>query len=157
MMVVIVDPQQKTLTLLSIPRDSWVPLLFDGKTAVYNKVNTAYAFAQDPSLYPDRVSRYTGPQGPGNFAMDTVSRLLGIPITYYLGLDFQGFRDMISAVVAGYSADPLRPGPTSALVIDKDIIHHSKITNETLSRCADRLKEYRLPTYVPKLNVLECL
>lgn len=26
MMVVIVDPHQKTLSLLSLPRDSWVPL-----------------------------------------------------------------------------------------------------------------------------------
>jgi len=98
MMVVIVDPPHKTLTLLSLPRDSWVPLLFDGRTAVYNKVNTAYAFAQDPTLYPDRLARYTGSQGPGNFAMDTASRLLGVPITYYLGLDFQGFRDMINTV-----------------------------------------------------------
>lgn len=98
MMVVIVDPRQKTLTLLSLPRDSWVPLLFNGKTAVYNKINTAYAFAKDPTLYPDREDRYSGNHGPGNFAMDTASRLLGIPVTYYLGLDFQGFRDMINAV-----------------------------------------------------------
>ncbi|MGH2458556.1 MAG: LCP family protein [Chloroflexota bacterium] len=98
MMVVIVDPRRKTLTLLSLPRDSWVPLLFNGKTAVYNKVNTAFAFAKDPSLYPDREDRYTGDHGPGNFAMDTTSRLLGIPVTYYFGLDFQGFRDMINAV-----------------------------------------------------------
>jgi len=98
MMVVIVDPPQRTLTLLSLPRDSWVPLYFDGATATYNKVNTAYAFAQDPSLFPERLSRYRGDQGAGNFAMDTVSRLLGIPIQYYLGLDFQGFREMIDAV-----------------------------------------------------------
>ena len=98
MMVVIVDPNQKTLTLLSLPRDSWVPLYFNGKTADYNKINTAYAFAKDPTVYPDRLARYQGDQGAGNFAMDTVSRLLGIPIQYYLGLDFQGFRDMIDAV-----------------------------------------------------------
>ncbi len=98
MMVVIVDPNRKSLTLLSLPRDSWVPLLFDGKTAVYNKVNAAYAFAEDPSLYPNRLERYRGSHGPGTFAADTVSRLLGIPVQYYLSLDFQGFRDMIDAV-----------------------------------------------------------
>jgi LCP family protein required for cell wall assembly len=98
MMVTIVDPEKKTLTLLSLPRDSWVPMEFDGKTAVYNKINTAYAFAMDPSLYPDRLSRYTGDKGPGTFTADTVSQLLGIPVTYYLALDFQGFRDMINAV-----------------------------------------------------------
>jgi LCP family protein required for cell wall assembly len=97
-MVVIVDPNRKSLTLLSLPRDSWVPMLFDGKTAVYNKINTAYAFAEDPTVYPNRLEQYSGAHGPGTFAMDTVSRLLGIPIRYYLSLDFQGFRDMINAV-----------------------------------------------------------
>jgi LCP family protein required for cell wall assembly len=98
MMVVIVDPARKSLTLLSLPRDSWVPMSFDGKTIIYNKVNTAYAFAEDASAYPDRLDRYRGTHGPGTFAADTVSRLLGIPIQYYLSLDFQGFRDMINAV-----------------------------------------------------------
>lgn len=97
-MVVIVDPAQKTLTLLSIPRDSWVPLMFDGKDAVYNKVNTAYAFAKDPSLYPDRLSKYTGDHGAGTFSEDTISRLIGVPIKYYITLDFVGFRQMIDAV-----------------------------------------------------------
>ena len=96
--VAIADPSQKTLTLLSIPRDCWVPLLFDGSSAVYNKVNTAYAFARDSSLYRNRLSRYTGDQGAGNFASDTVTRLLGIPISNYLSLDFAGFREMIDAV-----------------------------------------------------------
>jgi LCP family protein required for cell wall assembly len=98
MMVVIVDPDQKSLTLLSIPRDSWVPLAFDGTSAVYNKVNTAYAFAEDDSLYPDRLPRYAGKQGAGVFASDTVSRILGVPIRYFVGLDFSGFRQMIDAV-----------------------------------------------------------
>ncbi|HEY8475955.1 MAG TPA: LCP family protein [Chloroflexota bacterium] len=96
--VAIVDPTKKTVTLLSIPRDSWVPLVFDGKTAVYNKVNTAYAFARDRSVYPTRLARYTGANGAGVFAMDTVSRLLGIPLSYYVAIDFAGFRKMIDAV-----------------------------------------------------------
>lgn len=96
--VAIANPAQKTLTLLSVPRDCWVPLLFDDKTAVYNKVNTAYAFAKDQSLYRNRLPRYTGGNGAGNFAADTVSRILGIPISNYLSLDFDGFRQMIDAV-----------------------------------------------------------
>lgn len=98
MMVVVVDAERKSLTLLSLPRDSWVPMSMNGKTTEYNKINTAYAFAKDPSLFPDRLPRYGGDSGAGNFASDTVSRLLGIPIRYYLALDFQGFRDMIDAV-----------------------------------------------------------
>ncbi|HLH73376.1 MAG TPA: LCP family protein [Chloroflexota bacterium] len=98
MMVVIVDPSRKTLTLLSLPRDAWVPLAFNTGDVVYNKLNTAYAFAKDPTLYSDRLAQYTGDQGAGTFATDTVSRLLGIPVKNYLTLDFQGFRDMIDAV-----------------------------------------------------------
>ncbi|HUX88870.1 MAG TPA: LCP family protein [Chloroflexota bacterium] len=97
-MVVVVDPVGKTLTLLSLPRDIWTPILFDGQTPVYNKLNTAYAFAEDSSLFPNRLPRYTGDNGAGNLAMDTVSRLIGVPVRYYVGLDFQGFRDMIDAV-----------------------------------------------------------
>jgi LCP family protein required for cell wall assembly len=98
LMVVIVDPTRKSLTLLSIPRDAWVPMAFIGSSTMYNKVNTAYALAQDSSVYPDRLKKYTGAEGPGTFAMDTVSRLVGIPIRYYLALDFQGFREAIDAV-----------------------------------------------------------
>jgi len=98
MMLVVVDPAQKTLSLLSFPRDSWVPMSFNGTTSIYSKINTAYAFAEDPSLYSDRLSKYTGSRGAGTFAADTVSNLLGVPIRYYLALDFTGFRQMIDAV-----------------------------------------------------------
>src|SRR5262249_29467236 len=63
MMVLIVDPARKTLTMLSLPRDAWVPMSFDGKTQIYNKVNTAYAFAMNSSFYPNRLDRYKGNQG----------------------------------------------------------------------------------------------
>ncbi|MHB1133846.1 MAG: LCP family protein [Chloroflexota bacterium] len=98
MMVVIVDPNQKTLAMLSLPRDTWAPMVFDGKNAIYNKLNCAYAFAKDSSLYRNRLARYTGKNGAGRFAADTVSRLLGIPINNYMAIDFQGFRNMIDAV-----------------------------------------------------------
>ena len=98
MMVLIVDPDQKTVTMLSLPRDLWVPLNFDGSQPVYNKVNTAYAFARDSRLYPQRLPRYRGDGGAGRFAKDTVAHVLGIPIDYYLALDFQAFRDLIDAV-----------------------------------------------------------
>ena len=98
MMVIIVDPNQKTLTLLSIPRDAWVPILFDGQKAVYSKINTAYAYARDSSLYRNRLDKYTGNQGAGTLVMDTVGRILGIPISNYLAMDFDGFREMINTV-----------------------------------------------------------
>ncbi len=97
-MLAVADPGKKTLTLLSLPRDSWVPLQFDGKTASYSKLNTAYALAKDAGLYRSRLARYVGSRGAGNFAKDTVARVLGVPIENYVGLDFQGFREMIDTV-----------------------------------------------------------
>lgn len=96
--VVIVDPERKTLTMLSVPRDTWVPMSFDGKSTFYHKINTAYAFAKDPSLYPNRKPEYRGSKGAGTFVSDTLSRVLGVPIKYYLALDFAGFRQAIDAV-----------------------------------------------------------
>ena len=53
MMVVIVNPAKKSLTLLSLPRDSWVPLSFTGsKPDSYDKLNTAYAYAHDAGCTP---------------------------------------------------------------------------------------------------------
>lgn len=43
------------------------------------------------------------------------------------------------------------------LVIDNYIIHKSKITQATLDKYADRLEIFALPTYSPKLNVIERL
>jgi polyisoprenyl-teichoic acid--peptidoglycan teichoic acid transferase len=97
-MVAIMDPAKKSVTLLSLPRDSWVPLLLDGKTPMYDKVNAAYADGKETTLYPGRLSRYTGGSGAGNFTKDTISRLLGIPITNFMALDFAGFREMIDTM-----------------------------------------------------------
>jgi len=98
MMVAIADPDRKTVALLSLPRDIWAPALFDGRQPVYGKLNTVYAYAMDPHLYPQRLARYQGQRGAGTLARDTVARLLGIPIDSYLALDFAGFRALIDAV-----------------------------------------------------------
>jgi len=48
-------------------------------------------------------------------------------------------------------------GPKVVLVVDNYIIHHSKQTQALLERYADRLRVLPLPTYAPKLNVIELL
>lgn len=98
MMVAVVDPVQRSVALLSVPRDLWVPLAFSERTKVNSKLNTAYAYAMDSGSYPDRLAEYRGKQGAATFAMDTVSRVLGIPMSYYLTIDFAGFRQMIDSV-----------------------------------------------------------
>ncbi|HEX9016131.1 MAG TPA: LCP family protein, partial [Chloroflexota bacterium] len=103
-MVLSLKPSTRQAALISIPRDLWVPISFDGKTSIYNKANTAYAFARDSSLYKDRLPRYAGKQGAGTLSSDTLARLLGVPISYYLALDFEGFRQAIN-IVGGIDID----------------------------------------------------
>lgn len=71
--------------------------------------------------------------------------------------DSAGFGDLVAALIARYAPTPLPLGRKIVLVVDNYIIHHSKITEETLRPYADRLTLFRLPTYAPKLNVIEWL
>lgn len=73
MIVVTVDPETNTTTMLSIPRDAYVYIEGYG----YDKINHAYAF------------------GGAELAVQTVENFLDIPIDYYVAMDFQGFVDLI--------------------------------------------------------------
>ena len=84
MIVVTVDPATKTAGILSIPRDLWVTVPGFGE----HKINTAH-FIGDMEKYPGG--------GPA-LAKKTVRNLLGIPIDYYVRVNFTGFERLIDAV-----------------------------------------------------------
>jgi LCP family protein required for cell wall assembly len=71
-----IDPQQQTATLLSIPRDSRVEVPGYGTT----KINAA-AFRGGPSL-----------------VIETVTEFTGLPISHYIEMDFNGFRELVDAL-----------------------------------------------------------
>ncbi len=71
-----VDPQNKTVTLISVPRDTRVTIEGHGE----QKINAAYAFG--------------GPSG----AIDAVSDLAGVPINHYAEIDFDGFEAIVDAL-----------------------------------------------------------
>lgn len=68
-----------------------------------------------------------------------------------------GFCELVQAIVAHYCPGPIYIGPKVVLVIDNYIIHKSKITQAVLAQYADRLEVFSLPTYSPKLNLIEHL
>ncbi len=85
MIVLSVDPASKTGAMLSIPRDLWVPIPgYDTE----GKINTAH-FIGDLERYPGG--------GPA-LAMATVQYNLGIPIQYYVRLNFGGFEKLIDLI-----------------------------------------------------------
>lgn len=80
-MVMSIDPKTKDAAMLSIPRDLYVKIpSSDTSRAQYGKINAANA--------------YGGPE----LAARTVSNVIGVPIHYYILLDFSGFRQAVDAV-----------------------------------------------------------
>ncbi|MBI1801675.1 MAG: LCP family protein [Chloroflexi bacterium] len=84
MIVVSLDPTSKSVAMLSIPRDLWVPIPGYGE----NRINTAY-FTGDFRNYPG---------GGAALAKKTVQYNFGIPIHYYITINFVGFRKMVDTL-----------------------------------------------------------
>jgi LCP family protein required for cell wall assembly len=81
-MVASIDPQNKKIAFLSIPRDLYVPIEGYGST----KINYAHAYGE---MYPQETGG-----GPA-VAKETVSKILDLPIHYYVRADFDGFTQLV--------------------------------------------------------------
>ena len=71
-----VDPKNKKVTLVSIPRDTYVDMEEHGR----GKINSAYSF------------------GGAAYATKVVSKLAGVPISHYAEVDMDGFAQVVDAV-----------------------------------------------------------
>nr|WP_275583908.1 LCP family protein [Scopulibacillus daqui] len=76
MVVVTVNPKQKSMKMLSIPRDTLTAIPGHKQ----DKINAAYAY------------------GGVELSVKTVERMLKIPIDYYIKLNMDGFKDLIDAI-----------------------------------------------------------
>ncbi len=77
LMLVRADPGEKTISLLSFPRDLNVPIDCPGHTPFVAKINAAYATC--------------GAIG----SLRTVRELTGLPINYIITINFRGFRQLV--------------------------------------------------------------
>jgi polyisoprenyl-teichoic acid--peptidoglycan teichoic acid transferase len=100
MIVVSIDQTNKVVRLLSIPRDLWVYIPGHG----YNRINTA-------DLWGELAKSGGGPER----VKQTVYQNLGIPIDYYIRVDFQGFMKIIDTL-GGVDIDVECPLPDIKLV-----------------------------------------
>ena len=75
--VLTVNPNNNSIKMLSIPRDTRTEIVGKGKE---DKINHAYAFGGIP------------------MAMDTVENFLDIPIDYYIEVNMEGFKDIVNSV-----------------------------------------------------------
>lgn len=84
MMVLTIDPINRTAGMLSVPRDLWVNI----PGFEYGRINTAYQLGE----------AYQIPGGGPQLATDTVAHLLGVPIDYYAQVDFGAFVRFIDEI-----------------------------------------------------------
>jgi LCP family protein required for cell wall assembly len=85
LMLVRADPQQNTLSLLSLPRDLDVPIYCNPTTpTTTDRINSAWSTC--------------GAQG----TLDTVQKLTGIPINYLVTINFHGFKLIVNKLHGVY-------------------------------------------------------
>ena len=108
MMLLTVDPNNRTAGMLSIPRDLWVNI--PGYN--YGKINTAYYIGE----------AYDLPGGGPALAIQTVEGFLGVKINYYAQVDFSAFVAFIDEiggieidVPQEITVDPIGPRNTVTL------------------------------------------
>jgi anionic cell wall polymer biosynthesis LytR-Cps2A-Psr (LCP) family protein len=89
---------QKRVVLVSIPRDLWVQIPYDGKDGMKSKINAAYAIGVDSKNYSNKIERYTGSTGGGNLASDVLKTVTNLSSDHYITLDFSGFEQAIDSI-----------------------------------------------------------
>ena len=96
-----VDPATKTAGMLSIPRDMWVNIPGFG----FSRINTAWTLGRGSKL----------PGGGPALTMKTISHFIGVPVDYYVQVDFDTFIDIIDTLggVDVYNDENLLLDPVS--------------------------------------------
>ncbi|OGM12992.1 hypothetical protein A3A76_01365 [Candidatus Woesebacteria bacterium RIFCSPLOWO2_01_FULL_39_23] len=89
-------PKENNITLISIPRDLFVPLQVETEKEEKFKINHAFAIGLDDKKYPNKPPQYKGLAGGGALAKDTVSKVTGLPIDNYIAISFEGFKNIIT-------------------------------------------------------------
>lgn len=92
-----IDPVSNEAALLSVPRDLYVKDPYGNSM----KINGVYLAAKQRSLAGTKntdADKETAEQAGTKAIMDTVSSVLGIPMHYYVMLDFEAFRSAIDTV-----------------------------------------------------------
>lgn len=93
-----IDPKTQKIFLISIPRDIWVKIPTRGEDGSYSKINAAYQIGLDDINYPEKKEEFTGVGGGGKLTEYAVSRVTGLPINSFVGIDFSGFTKSIDTL-----------------------------------------------------------
>ena len=91
MIVSVVDPVTKKVTMLSLPRDTRIKI--PGYRG-YHKINAIYANGEAERRQAE-VNGQVPTENGVTLSKKTLENMLGIPIQYYVEVDFDGFKSII--------------------------------------------------------------
>lgn len=91
MIVSVVDPVTKKVTMLSLPRDTRIKI--PGYRG-YHKINAIYANGEAERRQAE-VNGQVPTENGVTLTKKTLEQMLGIPIQYYVEVDFDGFKSII--------------------------------------------------------------
>jgi LCP family protein required for cell wall assembly len=97
MVVASLDPANKRVMLVSIPRDLSVQIdAFQNQAPMRNKINVAYSTGIQDDVYHGKKPQFTGGKDRGGLlAEQTVSSISGLQFDGYIAVDFKAFRDVV--------------------------------------------------------------
>ncbi|AYC30825.1 LytR family transcriptional regulator [Paenisporosarcina cavernae] len=85
-LLVTLNPSTHEMTMVTIPRDTRVHIENAGDFTGIHKINSAYTYGQ--------ITGY----GASKLQIETIEKLLNIPIDYFIAVKFDGFRDIVNAL-----------------------------------------------------------
>lgn len=99
-----INPDKKRINVISIPRDLYVSIPVDWDFARDSKINAAYSIGLDDRSFPNKRPQFRGTFGGGNLAKYVVSQVTGMPVGYYISVDFSKFVSSID-ILGGISVN----------------------------------------------------
>lgn len=87
MLLVSIGISKKDITIISIPRDIWIP-------EIQAKINSAYYWGKQNTSYVENL----GGGGGISFAKIIAQEVAGVPVQYGVVIDFSAFKDIVDAL-----------------------------------------------------------
>lgn len=91
LMLVHANPRNKSVVLISIPRDTWISVAIGEESTLSAKINTAYSVGLDDRKYPNKFTEYSGEGGGGSLAKHVIEQVTGLYPDYFVSVNFRGF------------------------------------------------------------------
>ncbi len=92
MLIISIQPQMGQTAMISVPRDLWVQIPPD--SGKYGKLNSAYEYGLNNGFGTEQAGKVAA----GDLAANKISDITGLPVKYWMTLDFSGFKDLVDAL-----------------------------------------------------------